>query len=60
MKEIKIGENRLIPKGTKFWSIKNQTSILLDEDTVRTKWDVVETPIFTKDRNIILNLMKNV
>ena len=24
----------------------------------RTKWEVVETPIFTKDRDILLNLMK--
>ena len=34
MSEVKIGENRLIPKGTKFWSIKNQTVIMLDEDAI--------------------------
>jgi len=34
MDEIKIGENRLIPNGTKFWSICNQTTILLDEDAI--------------------------
>lgn len=34
MSKIKIGENRLIPKGTRFWSIKKQTNMLLDEDVI--------------------------
>jgi hypothetical protein len=34
MQNIQIGENRLIPKGTKFWSVKNQTNIMLDEDSI--------------------------
>lgn len=29
-----------------------------EDDTIRTKWEVVETPIFSQDRNIILNLLK--
>lgn len=31
---MKIGEYRLIPKGTKFWSIKNQTTIMTDNDEI--------------------------
>ena len=34
MEEIKIGEYRLIPKGIKVWSIKNQTNIMTDEDEI--------------------------
>lgn len=31
---MEIGEYRLIPKGTKFWSIKNQTTIMTDSDEI--------------------------
>lgn len=34
LKEPKVGEHRLIPANTKFWSIKNQTSLISDEDQI--------------------------
>lgn len=32
-------------------------ALSLDDAVIRTKWEIVKTPIFTKDRDIILNLM---
>jgi hypothetical protein len=55
--KITIGEYRLIPKGTKFWSIKNQTDILLDEDAIveinNTCHDT--DAVFVKQKQLIFN-----
>ena len=55
--EITIGEYRLIPKGTKFWSIKNQTDILLDEDAIVEINNTchVTDAVFVKQIQLIFN-----
>jgi hypothetical protein len=59
MSEIKIGENRFIPKGTKFRSIKNQTNILLDEDAiVEVKHTCIGSDVvFVEPKQLIFNMM---
>lgn len=59
MNEIKIGENRLIPKGTKVWSIKNQINILLDEDViVELKHTCIGSDtVFVKPKQLIFNMI---
>ena len=59
MNEIKIGENRLIPRGTKFWSIKNQTSIMTDEDEiVEIKQTCLGSDtVFVEPKQLIFNMI---
>ncbi len=56
---MKIGENRLIPKGTKFWSIKNQTVIMLDEDAiVEVKHTCMgNDTVFVQPKQLIFNIV---
>ena len=58
MSEI-IGENRLIPKGTIFWSIKNQTNIMLDEDSIIeiTHTCTGSDAVFVKPKQLIFNMI---
>ena len=62
MNEIKIGENRLIPKGTKFWSIKNQTNILLDENAiVEVKHTCIGSDVvFVEPKQLIFNMIGHI
>jgi len=58
MEEAKIGENRLIPKGTKIWSIANQATIMLDEDVIAT---VKQTcfggdAVFVEPKQLLFNM----
>jgi hypothetical protein len=56
---MKVGEYRLIPKGTKFWSIKNQTTIMTDSD------EIVEIKhtcygndvVFVEPKQLLFNMM---
>lgn len=59
MNEIKIGENRLIPKGILFWSIKNQMNLLLDEDViVEVKQTCVGSDVvFVEPKQLIFNII---
>lgn len=59
MNEIEIGEYRLVPKGTKFWSISNQTMILLDEDAiVEIKHTCYGSDgVFVKPKQLIFNMV---
>lgn len=59
MIKIEIGENRLIPKGTKFWSIKNQTQIMTDEDEiVGIKHTCIGSDVvFVEPKQLIFNII---
>lgn len=59
MKLGKVGKNRLILKGTKIWSINNQTFLILDEDTiVEVKNTCIGSDqVFVKPKQLIFNLM---
>ena len=54
----KIGEYRLIPKGTKFWSIKNQTTIMTDiDEIVEIKHTCIGNDvIFVEPRQLLFNI----
>lgn len=58
----KIGETGLIPKGTKFWSIKNQTTIMLDEDAII---EIKHTcfgsdTVFVEPKQLIFNMIGHI
>lgn len=56
MTPIKIGELRLIPKGTEFWSIKNQNIIMLTQDTIVEIKQVSMDIIFVIQKELIFNI----
>lgn len=58
MSKIKIGEYRLVPKGTKFWSISNQANISLDEDVIVVVKHTCtgNNLVFVEPRQLIFNI----
>lgn len=58
----KIDELRLIPKGTKFWSVKNQRNIILDEDAiVEIKHTCIgNNGVFVEPKELIFNMIGHI
>jgi hypothetical protein len=62
MNNIKIGEYRLVPQGTAFWSINNQTNL------ISTKDEIVEIKhtcfadnlIFVKPKQLLFNTIGSI
>jgi len=54
---MKNGENRLIRKETKLWSISNQANIILDEDTIVTIecTTIGSDSVFVKPKQLLFN-----
>lgn len=59
MKKPIVGEYRLIPKGTEFWSIHNQSNIIINEDQiVEVKHTIAfnNDYVYVKPKQLIFNI----